>query len=163
MKLIRTAGIPSGTDLVALYREMGEDYPKFFKMDVLCKLGFLGTELLLRSEPDRFVPREDRAVLVFSRYGCECNDRYYAETMLDYPSPSLFVYTLPNIVGGEIAIRNNYEGETSAFILGEYDLERIETIVEEVFQDRITRSAIVAWIDCRTETEWTCKVSLFEK
>ena len=30
-----------------------------------------------------------------------------------YPSPALFVYTLPNIVTGEIAIRNKYYGETS--------------------------------------------------
>ena len=163
MRVIRTVNIPSGTDLVALYREQVEDYPKFFKMDILCKLGFLGTELLLKSDPDRFVPREDRAVLTFSRFGCECDDRHYSGTIDDYPSPALFVYTLPNIVSGEIAIRNRYEGETSAFIIGKYDFERIRSIVGDVFQDRRTGSAIVAWIDCRTETEWECQVSLVEK
>ncbi len=163
MKVVRTVSIPAGSDLTALYRELAGDYMKFFKMDILCKLGFLGTELLLKPDTGRFVPREDRAVLTFSRFGCECNDRHYSGTIDDYPSPALFVYTLPNIVSGEIAIRNHYEGETSAFIIEEFDFERIMSIVENVFQDRTTTSAVVAWIDCRTETDWTCQVSLIEK
>ena len=163
MKTIRTVSIPSGTDLTALYREKVEGYPKFFKMDTLCKLGFLATELLLQDEQDRFIPREDRAVITFSRRGCECNDRHYVETIEDYPSPALFVYTLPNIVSGEIAIRNRFEGETSSFILDRYDSGRIQSVVEEVFQDDVTKSAIVAWIDCPSDTEWTCQASLIEK
>ena len=161
MKTIRTVSIPSGTDLTALSREKVEGYPKFFKMDTLCKLGFLATELLLQDEQDRFIPREDRAVITFSRRGCECNDRHYVETIEDYPSPALFVYT--NIVSGEIAIRNRFEGETSSFILDRYDSGRIQSVVEEVFQDDVTKSAIVAWIDCPSDTEWTCQASLIEK
>ena len=163
MKILRTVSIPSGTDLTALYREKVEDYPTFFKLDTLCKLGFLATELLIFDEQDRFTPREDRAVITFSRRGCECNDRHYVETLEDYPSPALFVYTLPNIVSGEIAIRNRYEGETSSFILDRYDSGRIQSVVEEVFQDEVTTSAIVAWIDCISDSEWTCQVSLIEK
>src|SRR3712207_7060242 len=34
-----------------------------------------------------------------------------------FPSPSVFVYTLPNIVTGEIAIRNHYHGETHFFVI----------------------------------------------
>ena len=163
MRTIRTVSIPSGTDLTKLYREIGVGYPKFFKMDTLCKLGFLATELLLHDESERFIPREDRAVITFSRHGCECNDRHYIDTLADYPSPALFVYTLPNIVGGEIAIRNRYEGETSSFIMERYDSERIHSVLENVFLDDITSSAIVAWIDCISDSEWTCQVSLIEK
>ena len=163
MRTVNTVSIPSGTDLTALYREKVADYPKFFKMDTLCKLGLLATELLLQDEGGRFVPREDRAVITFSRHGCECNDRHYVETLADYPSPALFVYTLPNIVSGEIAIRNRYEGETSSFIMNEYDSGRIRSVLEEVFQDDVTTSAIVAWIDCVSDSEWTCQISLIEK
>ena len=163
MRIIKTVSIPSGTDLTALYREKVEGYPKFFKMDTLCKLGFLATELLVHDEQDRFTPREDRAVVTFSRRGCECNDRHYVDTLADYPSPALFVYTLPNIVSGEIAIRNRYEGETSSFILDRYDSGRIQAVVADVFQDEVTTSAIVAWIDCISDNEWTCQVSLIEK
>ena len=33
--------------LTELYRAHIGDYPKFFKMDTLCKLGFVASELLL--------------------------------------------------------------------------------------------------------------------
>ena len=149
--------IPSGANLTAIYRELVGDYPKFFKMDTLCKLGFLLTEMLVKDDKDRFQPREDRAVLVFSRNGCLANDINYAKSMEDFPSPALFVYTLPNIVAGEIAIRNKYEGETSAYVLEKYDRPLIDKTVRQAFLDRITRDAIVAWIDCPSDAEWTAE------
>lgn len=152
--------IPSGADLGALYRQVAGDYPKFFKMDVLSKLGFLLTEMLVKGEEGRFQPREDRAVLVFSREGCVANDRHYAASMADFPSPALFVYTLPNIVAGEIAIRNKYAGETSAYVLEKYDEKRLWALVKEAFQDRITQSAVVAWIDCLSDTAWQAEAWL---
>jgi 3-oxoacyl-[acyl-carrier-protein] synthase-1 len=155
--------IPSGADLGALYRQVAGDYPKFFKMDVLSKLGFLLTEMLVADETDRFQPREDRAVLVFSREGCVANDRHYAASMADFPSPALFVYTLPNIVAGEIAIRNKYAGETSAYVLESYDLPLIRDLVGQAFEDGRTESAFVAWIDCRSDNEWTADGYLVDK
>ena len=163
MRILRQLEIPCGTDLAALYREKAGDYPKFFKMDTLSKLGFLLTELLVEGEPDRFTPREDRAVVVCSRNGCLCNDRHYADSMADFPSPSLFVYTLPNIVTGEIAIRNKYGGETSAFVLESFDREAFAGLVESVFQDRVTRSAVACWIDCRSDKDWEAMGYLIER
>lgn len=151
---MKHVAIPSGANLNTLYRQLAGDYPKFFKMDVLSKLGFLLTEMLVGDEADRFQPREDRAVLVFSREGCVANDRHYAATMADFPSPALFVYTLPNIVTGEIAIRNKYAGETSAYVLETYDGAQLWALVREAFQDCSTQSAVVAWIDCPSDTEW---------
>lgn len=55
--------------LVALYRRYAGGYPKFFKMDPLCRLGFVASELLLDGEAERFTPREDRAVVLFTRSG----------------------------------------------------------------------------------------------
>ena len=83
----RFASIPCGTDLTALYRATVGDYPKFFKMDTACKLGFLLAEQL--ADEPRFTPREDRAVLMFSTCGSLCNDRHYEETVREFPSPSL--------------------------------------------------------------------------
>ena len=151
---MRYININPGADLTALYREEVGDYPKFFKMDTLSKLGFLLTELLLKGEEGRFIPREDRAVLVFTREGCLADDLHYADSMEDFPSPALFVYTLPNIVAGEIAIRNKYEGETSAYVLEQFDRSLIDSIVRQAFQDRVTKDALVLWIDCPTDTKW---------
>ena len=160
---MKMVSIASGTDLTALYRKLVGNYPKFFKMDTLSKLGFLLAEMLVADDSDRFTEREDRAVLVFSRFGSLANDLDYAKSMEDFPSPSLFVYTLPNTVAGEIAIRNKYQGETGAFLLEGYDRSHIDKIVHQVFQDRITRDAIVAWIDCPSNSEWTAQAWIVSK
>lgn len=160
---MKQVSIPSGASLTELYRKWVGDYPKFFKMDTLSKLGFLLTEMLVHDEPDRFTFREDRAVLVFSREGCVANDRHYAESMKDFPSPALFVYTLPNIVSGEISIRNKWGGESSAYVLASYDEVRIWDLVRQAFQDKCTQSALVAWIDCTSDNEWVTNAWLVDK
>ena len=161
LTIARFASIPGGTDLTALYRAEVGDYPKFFKMDTACKLGFLLAERL--ADAPRFVRREDRAVLMCNTCGCLCNDRHYEETVKDFPSPSLFVYTLPNIITGEIAIRNKYEGETSAYVLERFDAAAFIGLVEKAFQDRITRSALCGWVDCRADDDFTAFAFLVER
>lgn len=160
---MKTVSIPSGANLSDLYRQWAGDYPKFFKMDTLSKLGFLLAEMLVHQEPGRFTFRQDRAILVFSREGSLADDRHYAQSMLDYPSPALFVYTLPNIVCGEIAIRNKWAGESSAYVLESFDKDRIREIVGQVFQDSSTESAFVAWIDCPSDNEWVTDAWLVNK
>ena len=75
---MKHVSIPSGVDLTQLYRDMGLQYPKFFKMDPLCKLGFLLSEKLLDGEEGRFEPREDRAVLAFSHAGSLTDDTLFS-------------------------------------------------------------------------------------
>ena len=115
--------------LVELYRRYVGDYPKFFKMDTLCRLGFIAAELLLQQ------PEVDEsqlaAVILANRSASIKNDTDYLATISDgqyYPSPALFVYTLPNIVTGEIAIRHHIQGETSFYILDSED--QLDTIIK---------------------------------
>ena len=159
---MKQVSIPSGADLTALYRQLAGDYPKFFKMDTLCKLGFLLTEMLVGEEADRFTPRQDRAVLVFSREGSLADDRHYADSMAEFPSPGLFVYTLPNIISGEIAIRNKYAGETSAYVLEQFDQPLIDAMLRQAFQDPVTQSAIVIWADCPADDSWDARAWLVQ-
>jgi 3-oxoacyl-[acyl-carrier-protein] synthase-1 len=100
-----------------LYHNRVGDYPKYYKMDPMTKLGFLASELLLAAEGgERFAERTDRAVVIVGRSSSICADRLYQQTIQDadnyFPSPAAFIYTLPNIVAGEIAIRNIYRNET---------------------------------------------------
>ena len=86
--------------LTELYRAHIGDYPKFFKMDTLSKLGFVASELLLQAEgKPRFEPCEDRAVVFFNRSASLQADTAYQATIQDpdnfFPSPAAFVYTLP--------------------------------------------------------------------
>lgn len=152
--------------LTALYHEIMGDYPKFFKMDILSKLGVLAAELLVRGESGRFEPREDRAVLLFSRSGPLCDDRNYQKTISgdDYfPSPALFVYTLANIVTGEIAIRNKYAGDTTAFCLPDFAPEQIVAAVRTAFDDRITASAVCGWAEAPDPDHFEAVLALVDR
>jgi len=139
------------TEITEFYRSLQVDYPKFFKMDGLSKLGFLASEMILRDNEDRFVPNENIAVLCFNSSSSLDVDTQYQATIANnenyFPSPSLFVYTLPNIVTGEIAIRNNFLGETSFYIYNKFDAKQIVRTVKNAFYDKTTTSVLIAWIE----------------
>lgn len=154
--------------LTLIYRSYIGDYPKFFKMDTLCKLGFVASELLLNAEGTRnFEPREDRAVILFNRNASLQADTNYQSTIQEaenfFPSPAAFVYTLPNIVTGEIAIRNKYYGETSFIVIEENDEKIIEQNLSVAFQDTDTKSIIGGWLDCTDEENFEANIFLMEK
>ena len=158
----------SGALLTELYRNYVGDYPKFFKMDTLSKLGFVASELLLQAEGEpRFEPREDRAVVFFNRSSSLQADTAYQATIQEtenfFPSPAAFVYTLPNIVTGEIAIRNKYYGETSFIVLEQYDKQIMARELRNAFQDPMTQSILGGWLDCTDETHFEARLFLIEK
>lgn len=152
------------TDLTETYRTKVGDWPKFYKMDTLSKLGLVATELLLEGTDDRFRPREDRGVVLFMRSGPLCNDRHFQESLdAGFPSPSLFVYTLSNIVTGEICIRNKFLGESTAYVLDSRDEWTMKNIVEDSLSDRGAGSLVTGWIDCRSEKDFEAQLYLVEK
>ena len=142
-----------GKDLLtALYRQYVGDYPKFYKMDGLSRLGFMASELLLQAEGNDVAAEGDnRAVVLFNHSSSVSADRAYLDTIADpnncFPSPSVFVYTLPNIVTGEIAIRHHYHGETSFYILPRRDEALMVSILRATFVDTAIRSAVCGWLD----------------
>lgn len=147
--------------LNAIYRSRIGDYPKYFKMDPLSKLGFVAAELLLQKEVEitgtqRKKDCDDRAVIFFNNMGSYADDKLYWQTIADpdnfYPSPGIFVYTLPNIVTGEIAIRNRYYGETCFYCLPSKDMDTMENVVAETLGQNGTSSVIWGWLDC-TDSE----------
>ena len=141
----------TSTEITELYRSLQIDYPKFFKMDNLSKLGFLASEMLLKDEENRFVPTENVAIIGFNRSSSLDADTQYQATIQNnenyFPSPSLFVYTLPNIVTGEIAIRNNILGETSFYICKDFDAKQIVGTVRNAFCDKSAMTALVMWVE----------------
>ena len=154
-----------GAMLTELYRAFVGDYPKFFKMDMLSKLGFIASELLLQAEGEpRFEPREDRAVIFFNRSASLQADTAYQETIQNpdnfYPSPAAFVYTLPNIVTGEIAIRNKYYGETSFIVTENCDEKIMARELQNAFLDPMTKSILGGWLDCTDEDHFEVHIFL---
>lgn len=140
--------------LTDIYRNLIGDYPKFFKMDTLSRLGFVASELLLQAEGNRFGNSEDRAVVLFNKSASLCTDRHYQASIAKdvyYPSPATFVYTLANIVTGEIAIRNKYYGETSFYVVDSLQSEILCETVKETIIGGNARSALCGWLECETD------------
>ncbi len=154
------------TLLTSIYKQRIGDYPKFYKMDPLAKLGFVASELLLQKEGgERFVPREDRAIILFNQTSSQVTDAAYTETIAEdnyYPSPALFVYTLPNIAAGEIALRNNYKGESSFYILPQKDKQLMDMILEASLLDRTTKSMVAGWIDYANPSDFEAELSILK-
>ena len=107
--------------LKQIYKQQELAYPKFYKMDVLSQAGFLASELIKRANPHIINGYQDDEIgLIFANRTSSADTdmrfvRSYAEN--GAPSPSLFVYTLPNIVLGEIAIANKWHGENMFAVL----------------------------------------------
>ncbi len=150
-KVIATRG--EETDFVArVYREMIGGYPKFFKMDGLSRLGVVAAELLLRGIKDK----ADLAVSLVTCHGCKVTDEAFLATVASdeefYPSPALFVYTLPNIVAGEIAIRHGIYGETCVYMAANRD--------EAVNMFGLMPDGVVGWIDYQSPDDFICELFL---
>lgn len=107
-----------------IYKQQELAYPKFYKMDVLSQAGYLASELMKRANPGVFDGyADDEIALVFANASSSAEtDRRFVQSYEGggSPSPSLFVYTLPNIVLGEIAILNKWYGENMFAVLPKF-------------------------------------------
>lgn len=158
----------TGKDMLTyIYKRYIGNYPKFHKMDILSRLGFVASELLLQAEgKERNVECDDRAVVLFNASSSICADQEYYKSIADkdsyFPSPSVFVYTLPNIVTGEIALRNNYHGETSFYILQKKDSGQMSDIIKATMQSAGMKDMICGWINADSPEEFEVELSLME-
>lgn len=153
--------------LTNIYKQKIGEYPKYYKMDGLCRLGFVASELLLQAEENvRFKDCYDRAVVLFNRSSSISSDKKFLKSIQDkenyFPSPSVFVYTLPNIVTGEIAIRNHYYGETSFYILPSKNERQMNEVLETVFVDTQCKSVLTGWIDYEDGEHFEADLMLIE-
>lgn len=155
-------GLEHHSLLTSLYKQMIGNYPKFYKMDGLCRLGFVASEILLNAEKGD--TDEERAIIFFNHSSSIASDRNYKESIKDkdnyFPSPSIFVYTLPNIVTGEIAIRNHFQGETSFFILPDKDEKMMEEILQASCRDAQSKSFLTGWIDYEDERHFEADLKI---
>lgn len=153
--------------LTAIYKQYIGGYPKYYKMDGLSRLGFIASELLLKAEAGAVSHAFDRAVILFNRSSSIASDKKYLASIADkdnyFPSPSIFVYTLPNIVTGEIAIRNGYHGETSFYVLADKDEAQMQEILQTAFMDGQTQSAVTGWLDYEDATHFEADLYIVER
>jgi hypothetical protein len=136
------------------YQNFEMNYPKFFKMDNLSKLAFLGAELLLKSENDS--DKENNTALVFANKSSSLDtDVKYQNSISDkeeyYPSPAVFVYTLPNICLGEISIRHQLKSENSFFIFADFNPVFMERYSNILLETNKADKVLCGWVEYYNE------------
>lgn len=163
MKITKQIEI-DGSNLVDQYRAAGLSYPKFFKMDKLCKMGYLACAKLLDNR--KFEKGDEVALVIFCRSSSLDTDIEFERTISDtqnfFPSPSIFVYTLPNIVLGEIAIAFNITGENCCYVVESVEDADFETKIRHLFNHTPTQRVICGWIEYSSEEKFA-RMMIVEK
>jgi hypothetical protein len=142
--------------LTGIYQHFAIPYPKFYKMDILSKLGFLSVELLLRNTAihEKYAGYEAGIILMNASSSLD-TDRRHQESVLDranyFPSPAVFVYTLPNIVIGEISIRHKITGEGTFFVRERFDAPYLVSYIRHLFETGILQCCVTGWIETNGE------------
>lgn len=149
--------------LLAVYRHFELQYPKFHKMDNLSKLGWLANEVLLKDsfDKEKYKPEEIGIVLSNANSSLDTDIKYY-ETAKTIASPAQFVYTLPNIVIGEISIRHHFKGENAFFITEEFDAGFMEQYAGNLINNNILQCCICGWVDV-LDNDYNATLFLIEK
>ncbi len=143
--------------LKSAYQQLGVEYPKFYKMDVLSKMAFIGTELLLPFFP-KGADLENDLQLIFANSSASQNtDNLFVESyeQIKNPSPSLFVYTLPNIVTGELCIRHKWYGENCFFVEDAFNPAHFSDWAQ-MGLNKGNNSCLCAWVEAKTNGEQEC-------
>lgn len=129
--------------LKEVYHEFGFKYPKFYKMDSLSKLGFLATEILSEGNIE-----DKQTALIFSNSESSLEtDEAFMASMKEFPSPGIFVYTLPNIVLGEISIRHKLRSENLFLIEKKFGADLFVDYCRSLFRTGKARNFICGWMD----------------
>ena len=137
------------------YKALECSYPKFYKMDNLSKLGWLAAEVLVHINEEAgtrlmndplFDPASVAVLLCNSSSSLDTDLKYY-QTVDQVASPALFVYTLPNIVIGEICIRNGWKGENAFFIAEKFESGMLEEQVKLMMTDPNNKTCICGWLE----------------
>jgi hypothetical protein len=146
--------IEDNTDLKSFlknaYKNLEIKYPKFFKMDNLCKLAFLSAEIVLNDS--KILEEDQNVALVFSNNASSLDtDRKHQEAINDrnnfYPSPAVFVYTLPNITIGEISIKHGLQSESAFFIFENYKADFHQIYENSLIQNKKSKAVLGGWIN----------------
>ena len=134
----------------AYYKANEIDYPKFFKMDALSKLAFIGSECLLMDEEFE-KPSSDIALLFSNASSSLDTDLKHSESIVDkdsfYPSPAVFVYTLANICLAEVSIKHKLQSENTFFVSPRFDIDLMYAQASYILETNRAKQVLCAWVE----------------
>jgi hypothetical protein len=136
----------------SIYKDANMSYPKFYKMDSLCRLAFVTSELLMNVNRLTGKYSGDNIGITIANSASSLEiDTEHQKTISGkdhfFPSPAVFVYTLPNILIGEIAIRNSIKGENSLFIFEHFNSQFMSAYTDTLITNGKTEACISGYVD----------------
>lgn len=149
-KQFESGDVPFSEFAKAAYKSLEFDYPKFFKMDNLSKLAFLASETILK---EVVKPEEEHAIaVVFANKSSSLDtDEKYQASIADkeayFPSPSVFVYTLPNICIGEISIKHKLQSENAFFVLEDFNATFLSNYTNLLLDTKKAKKVLCGWVE----------------
>ena len=148
-----------------IFKKFLADGSRFFKMDLYSRLAYVATSLLAKDSLEGCDP-EEVALVVFTQNGSVLADRKHLSTFSNpeefFPSPAVFINTLPNVVLGEIAVKNTIKGETTLVLLPGRDESAMNRIIDATLAATKPVVMICGWIDCDAEDSFTAELKLLK-
>lgn len=150
-KIFENKNVDFSTFIKSVYKGFSIDYPKFFKMDRLSKLAFLAADILLKHNKEEGGTEESIALVLSNRASSLDTDRRHQESIGNaseyYPSPAVFVYTLPNICIGEICIKHKLFSENSFFIFDSFNPDYLFDYSNNLLQTNKAKKVLCGWVE----------------
>lgn len=135
----------------AAYKDLDTNYSKFFKMDNLSKLAFLAADVLLQEDTSLSEEEQNIAIVLSNNASSLDTDRKHQASISDpenyYPSPAVFVYTLPNICIGEISIKHKLFSENSFFIFESFSANLLKEYAESLLNTHKAEKVLCGWVN----------------
>jgi len=133
------------------YKSQKINYPKFYKMDDLSKLAFMAASIVLESDNVKEYQNQNIAIVFSNKASSLDTDRKHQNTIQNksdyYPSPAIFVYTLPNICIGEICIRYKLNSENSFFIFAHFNAEHLYDYASALLEEKKAEKVLCGWVE----------------
>lgn len=134
------------------YKSLGLDNRKFYKMDDLCKLGYIAAAALFSKNGGITGYAPGEVGIVFSNASSSLDTDQKHQHIIDSmgdkeASPAVFVYTLPNVVMGELCICYKIQGENTFFISNRYPESFIREYAVRMMQKQKLRACLIGWCE----------------
>ncbi len=146
-----------------IFNTYSKGYGKFFKMDKLSKLGFLSSEIVLKNIEIKDDDLSEVAVVIGNSEATTPTDIKYFESIKKIPSPAVFVYTLPNILIGEICIRNKFFGENLFFVSENNFVDDMLLSVKSLTESTNVKYILAAWVNYKNDNDYLANIYLISQ
>ena len=147
------------------YRALGDANIKFFKMDRLSKLGYIASCKLLKGI-DIGLPQDRVSVILANRSSSLDTDLKHQgvvnKNLPEGASPAIFVYTLPNIVAAEIAIKHRFQGESVFVVEQTKSMDSLASYAQKLIDRDICDAVIYGWCELLGE-DYNVELKLIRK